>query len=368
MAPKHRPDRVESIGMQPVPSGKRPLTPWVDLIRLASMFLVVVIHVSGQLTNVWGQVPAGQWIIADVYGGLARVSVPLFFMISGYLLLPRSETLGVFFSRRILKLVIPLLVWSLIYLAWLCGGHPGTCTPGLIQNLLLVQGTYYHLWFLYSLLGIYLVLPVLRLIIRPDSDRRLLWYFIGLWLIFQPLWTILQQFGHIYINISAPMATNFLPYFFLGYLLGEIELNRLVLVGATALFVLGVFATCLGAYIMTRAAGQYNGFFYDFLSFNVIFAAGGVFVLLRRAGDTAVFGSPAVNTVTRSIATATFGIYLIHILVIEIIGFGIPFAHINSFMGNAVWTIPLVSLLVFLISYVLVRGMQRIPVLRQIVP
>ncbi len=346
-------------------AGKRPLTPWVDFVRIVAMFLVVVIHVSGQLTNVWGQIAESQWIIADIYGGLARVSVPLFFMISGYLLLPRSETLGSFFSRRIPRIVIPLAAWSLIYLAWFCGGHPGTCTPSLIQNLLLVQGAYYHLWFLYSLLSIYLVLPILRLIVRPDTDRRLLWYFIGLWLIFQPLWTVLQQVWHIYINITALMATNFMPYFFLGYLLGEIALTRRVIIASAVLLVLGFVATSLGAYLMTRAAGQYNGFFYDFLSFNVIFASAGAFILLRRLGETPGLTDPRLQPFMRTMAAATFGIYLIHVLIIEILGYGI---HINSFMGSAIWSIPLVCLLVFGISYLIVRGMQRIPLVRQIIP
>ncbi len=350
------------------PVRQKAITHWVDLVRVVAMFLVAVIHVSGQLTNVWGQIPTAQWIIADVYGGIARVSVPLFFMISGYLLLPRSESLRSFYSKRIPKIVIPLVVWSLIYLAWFCGGHPGTCTPGLVQNLLLVQGTYYHLWFLYSLLGIYLVLPLLRLMVRPDVDRHLLWYFILLWLIFQPGWTILQQFLHIYINIAALMATSFLPYFFLGYLLGEITLSRRVMIASIFLFVIGSLVTILGAYLMTRSSGQYNGFFYDFLSFNVIFASAGAFVLLRWAGETAGPSSPRIHALTRSVATTTFGIYLVHILVIEVIGYGIPFIHLNSFMGSAWWSIPLVCLVVFCISYLLVRGMQKIPLIQHIVP
>ncbi len=344
------------------------MTPWVDVLRVVAMFLVVVIHVSGQLTNAWGQIPTSQWIIADIYGGLARVAVPLFFMISGYLLLPRSETLGSFYRRRIPRLVIPLVVWSLIYLAWYCGGHPGTCSPGFVQNLLLVQGAYYHLWFLYSLLTIYIILPVLRLMVRPDGDRTVLWYFVGLWLIFQPLWTVLQHFWNIYINITALMATNFMPYFFLGYLLGEFSLSRRTVVASALIFAGGVLATSLGTYLLTSAAGQYDGFFYDFLSFNVIFASAGAFVLLRWAGEKLGAGSPRRQALSRSLATATYGIYLIHVLVIEVLGYGIPFAHINSFMGSALWSIPVVCGVVFCLSYTLVLGLQRIPLVRQIVP
>lgn len=52
---------------------------WADLIRVVAIYLVVMIHVSGQLTNVWRRIPDDQWMIANIYGAVARISVPLFF-------------------------------------------------------------------------------------------------------------------------------------------------------------------------------------------------------------------------------------------------------------------------------------------------
>ncbi len=171
-------------------SHKKEFTPWVDLVRVTAMFLVVTIHVSGQLTNVWGQIPDDQWMIANMYGSIARISVPLFFMVSGYLLLPRSESLGSFYTKRMPKVVIPFVAWSVIYLSWMCGSQPGTCTPDSLRPYLLLQRSYFHLWFLYSLISIYFIFPVLRLMIRPETDKKVLWYLIGLWLIFQPGWAL----------------------------------------------------------------------------------------------------------------------------------------------------------------------------------
>ena len=70
----------------------------------------------------------------------------------------------------------------------------------------------------------------------------------------------------------------------------------------------------------------------------------------------------------RTFATSAFGIYLVHILVIEVLSSWIPFVHINSFMGNAIWSVPLVSMLVFTLSFLIVRILQKIPILRYIVP
>src|ERR1044072_3173923 len=351
-----------------VPTYRKQTITWVDLIRVVAIFLVVVIHVSGQLTNIWGKIPVDQWIIADIYGGIARIAVPLFFMISGYLLLPRSESLRDFYLKRMPKILIPFVVWSFIYLGWYCGNHPNTCTPGVIWDLLFVQGTYYHLWFLYSLISIYLILPVLRLMIRPDTDKKILWYLILLWLIFQPLLTIAHKFWDFSIKLNAPLATGFVCYFILGYLLGEITLTRARSIFSSAIWAIGMLITILGAYLFTRASGKFDGFFYDFVSLNVILASGAAFLLLRWVSERQPFTSRSLHTITRTLALSTFGIYLIHILIVEILSSWVPFLHINSLMGNAIWSIPLVSALVFTISFLTVRILQKIPVLQYIVP
>jgi surface polysaccharide O-acyltransferase-like enzyme len=335
------------------------------VIRVVATFLVVLVHVSGQLTNLWGKVPSGQWMIANIYGGLARICVPLFFMISGYLLLPRSESLKDFYTKRMTKVLIPLIAWSLIYWGWYCGTHPGLCTLGLMQELLLEHGTYYHLWFLYSLLSIYFILPVLRLMIRPDTDRRILWYLIGLWLVFQPGFTIARQFLDLRINMSAPLATGFVCYFVLGYLLGELALSRRIIVFSTAAWFLGTLATIFGTYQMTKASSQFDGFFYDFTTFNVILASASAFLLLKWISSANVFASPRVHDVVRWLASGAFGIYLIHVLIIEVLQDAF---HLDSFVGNALWSILLVSGIVFILSFLIVRLLQKIPVLRQIVP
>lgn len=347
-------------------TGRQETILWIDLIRVIAIFLVVMIHVSGQVTNLWGKIPNDQWIIGDIYGGIARIAVPLFFMISGYLLLPRSESLGVFYYKRMTRILIPFVVWSLIYLGWYCGGH--TCTPDLAWDLLLRQGTYYHLWFLYSLLSIYLILPILRLMIRPDTDKKILWYLIVLWLIFQPILTTAHKFWDFSIKLSAPLATGFVCYFIFGYLLGEVRLSRLKVILSAIVWLLNASVTIIGTYLLTRQAGQFEGFFYDFVSLNVILASGSAFLLLRWISEKKLFTSPKIHAFMRTLATSAFGIYLIHVIVIEILRYGIPTLQISSLIGNALWSIPLVSIVVFILSFVIVRILQEIPILKYIVP
>ena len=350
------------------PTPKKEYTAWADLIRVVATVLVVIVHVSGQITNVWGDVPNGWWFIADIYGGIARICVPLFFMISGYLLLPRSESLGIFYRKRIPKLLIPLIVWSLIYVGWFCNEHPGTCTPSLIQDMLLVRGAYYHLWFLRALLGIYLILPALRLMVQVDGNRMILWYVVSLWLIFQTGLTLAKQFWGFQLGLNVPLATGFMGFFLLGHLLGPWRLSRFSILLAASIWVLATFVTILGTYLMTRDSGKFEGFFYDFTSLNVILASAAAFLLLQQVSESKFLASPKVHDFIRGLASGSFGIYLVHILVIEVLQRKIPGFHLDTFIGNPLWSIPLVTFVVLIVSIVITRVLQKVPVVERMIP
>jgi surface polysaccharide O-acyltransferase-like enzyme len=358
---------AQNRGME-VQADRKQIIPWADLIRAAATILVVTVHVSGQITNVWGQIPESNWFIANIYGGIARICVPLFFMISGYLLLPRTESLGTFYRKRMPKVVIPFLSWSLIYLGWYCGNHAGTCTPSLTQNLLFVQGAYYHLWFMYSLIGIYLILPVLRLLVGPETNRKTLWYLVGLWLIFQSVLIFANQFWDLKIGISAPLATGFVGFFILGYLLGPWRLSCSMVVLTATAWILATIATILGAYFTTRVSGKFENYFYGFTTPNVIVASVSAFLLLKRIAESRIFASQKIHDRLRLLASASFGIYLVHVLVIELVGGWLPGFHLDTFIGNPLWSVPLVTAIVYSLSFLIVWLLQRVPVLDRIVP
>jgi surface polysaccharide O-acyltransferase-like enzyme len=189
-----------------------------------------------------------------------------------------------------------------------------------------------------------------------------------LWLIFQPIITFANTFWNAGIRFTPPLTAGFACFFVLGYLLGEIPLSRNRILLSAAVWIIGMLITIPGTYVRTRSAGQFDGFFYDFVSLNVILASAAAFLLLRWLSDWKPFMNPNILSIIRSLATAAFGIYLIHVIVIEVLSGWLPFVQINSFMGNAWWSIPLASTVVFLVSFLMIRLLQKIPVLRPIVP
>jgi surface polysaccharide O-acyltransferase-like enzyme len=86
---------------------------------------------------------------------------------------------------------------------------------------------------------------------------------------------------------------------------------------------------------------------------------------LREVSETTTFASPTVQNVIRRLASAAFGIYLVHVLVIEAL---LSPMHLDSFIDSPLWSIPLISGIVLVISFSIIHLLQKIPVIKQTVP
>lgn len=340
---------------------------WVDLTRVVAIFLVVMIHVTELVINNWNSYPIQSQHIANVYDSIARMCVALFFMVSGWLLLPKSESIKEFFVKRASKVFFPFLIWSIIYLFWNCGITLGGCDSLWRSRLLFLHGTSYHFWFMYPLLGIYFLIPVLRLLIVPNK-KYILWYFIGLWIIFEPVLSIAREFLDFRTNFVPPMATGTIGFFILGYLLGELTVSRRLLITAILVWVLSTIFTGIATYSLSKSIGSFSYFFYDYLSLNGIIQAAAGFIWLRGISEISSLSTQRVRFFVKKLADASFGIYLVHIIVLDVLNRRNPWVSINIDIGNPIWSIPFVTLLAFSISFLIVYSMQKIPLLKKIVP
>ena len=148
---------------------------FVDYVRVVACFLVMLVHAS---ENFYGADASGlagnvsmlanesnRFWVAFYDGTLGRVSVPLFMIVSAFLLVPMkpSYTMTSFYRRRLLRVVPPMLVFMLAYtflpLAWgaMTWEQSLTDLARLPLNFPSMAG---HLWFMYPLISIYLLIPV----------------------------------------------------------------------------------------------------------------------------------------------------------------------------------------------------------------
>ena len=139
----------------------------LELIRMISFILVIAIHVSNYYCRAYGEITQGEYLFSLATDTLARLSVPSFFMISGALLLGREETVDKHL-RRVGRFGIALVVWSAVYYFW---NIYYMKTAFDLKEILYVPAEA-HLWYLYAMIPIYLVLPFFQIICR-HMDLRL---------------------------------------------------------------------------------------------------------------------------------------------------------------------------------------------------
>jgi len=353
----------------PQPSRERANFTWVDLARVVAVFQVVLVHLSFPIFFK-GDATASAWASANFYDSISRTGVPLFFMLSGALLLGKKEPLGVFFRKRFVKVGIPTLFWSAAYLLWAVEAYRNGSMPAERIALSMLKAIYVgdveiHLWFLYILAGIYLAVPILRLYVSAAS-RREVSYFLVLWVIGTALVELAKRVTGFETALEIPVVSGHVGYFVLGYWLVDFRLSA----RGRWLVGLGFFAAVAGTYFGTAllsATSEYvDAFFYSYFSIPTIIASGCAFLLLKDFGER-LKGKAAAAL--RTISAASFGIYLMHILVIDLLRGGAFFGiRLYSWMAAPVYAIPLTAFTVYVISFLIVSLLRIIPIVKSLVP
>ena len=149
---------------------------FVDYIRVIACFLVMLVHASENFYGTENAVglasnmsqllnESNRFWVAFYDGFCGRISVPLFMIVSAFLLVPMKSgvSMGQFYKRRFLRILPPMacffLLYSLLPLAW--GGM--TWEQSLADLKLLpfnFPSMAGHLWFMYPLISLYLIIPV----------------------------------------------------------------------------------------------------------------------------------------------------------------------------------------------------------------
>ena len=130
----------------------------IELIRTLSFVFVIVIHVTNYYCRGYAEISRGEYGFALILDAMARVSVPCFFMMSGALLLGEKPNLDKN-VRRLFRFFKVLLVWSVIYYFF----NVYYMHSKVNLKAVLFEPVEAHLWYLYALLPIYLVLPFFQI-------------------------------------------------------------------------------------------------------------------------------------------------------------------------------------------------------------
>ena len=341
---------------------------WADRHRNIATLMVIAIHVSGPLAEQLPDMNTWEWWISNWWDATSRAAVPIFVLLSGALLLPKDYPTRTFLQKRLSKVLIPGLFWICIYLLY---SHVSKHEPANFVQALraIVEGhVQYHLWFIYLIVGLYLVYPLLRPWARQATDADYLYIF-ALCAMASWGYKILWTFWGISIGMYWETFSNNVGYFILGCYLMQKPLqseaahptlkhwrftNEQIKWGAWALILLGSTATAFGTYYasMYLNGGKFHKYFYDYLTPNVGAAVIGWFMLAKVS-----WNNRSLLLFEKEFAAASFGIYLIHVLLMDWwsqCGYWFGIGHPGK-------TIPIILGLVSITSFLMVKLIKKLP-------
>lgn len=278
----------------------KPREDWLDSVRAAACLMVILLHVAAYyVLNT--DIGSSDWNWANVVDSATRSCVPLFFMITGYLFLrgraPRA--------RHLLRVVTSIVAYSLIAVAfiWITRGY----LPLTSILAMPYQPVFYHLWYLYSVLAIYLLASVVSLRMPASwammaSLLVLMFGLNGAGLAPQGSRLALSGSSIVYLLLAVSGAV-------LGNLLPTLRDERRTFYAWSAFitFSFCVIATALMTRHASITAGSFVGTFYNYSHPLVIGAAISGFTCLHLASPPQI-----LKKIIRSISDNSLAIYGVH--------------------------------------------------------
>ncbi len=326
---------------------------WIANLRVLSTIAVVFIHTSGGALFKLGQIPSATWWSANLISGFGRFTVPVFVMISGALLLGKEIELFVFLKKRFLRVWLPFTVWVVVYIGYhnIFEHNPISFKNAFLGYLTGGNGQYGHLWFIYMILGLYLFTPIINYFILKATFLEIQ-YLLIISFISTSVFLLINQLLGLKLKLDIGNFGGYLGYFVAGYYLNKIDI-KLNKYWFLLLFAVGYLVTILGTFWFSTNSGKFLGYFYDYFSLNSVVMSLSIFIFFKMA-----FNVEFLPKLMEPLDKASFGIYLAHLLIINILSrkMAINWAWYPPYLG-----IVTHACLTVLISFVLVWSISKLP-------
>ncbi|MGI6118149.1 MAG: acyltransferase [Bilifractor sp.] len=334
---------------------------WLRAISCIAIVFLHTFYCAVRLFRPGGMEETGSLIVRNCM----IFAVPCFVMVTGALLLNPGKTVTVrsIFQKYLRRILIALVVFTFIFALFdrIVDHQGGGAADLVIRYLkaLITDGSWLHMWYLYMLIGLYLMLPLYRIFVRYASDKELR-YLLILFLVFQSMVPTVEMAAGGSSGFYILVYTIYPLYAFLGYAIHyekiRISLPAAVLmlvIGTCGLIVITWFGWSAGLDNLQSLASSYS----CILS---VLQAVGVFSLMKRTESLRMNAS---GRILQALDGCSFGIYLIHVLVLYIIYRVFRF---NPYLHGGLAVLVVLALITLAVSWAVIRLLKFIPGVKQI--
>ena len=298
----------------------------IDIIRILAFIFIVLLHT----VNI--QYGINIWIL--LYGVIS-IGVNLFIMISGYLLLDKSEKMSVFYKKRI-RGIFPLFIFfNIVYIF-----------VNKVKIMPVLQGKEIvapHFWYIYMILGLYFITPWLQKVLKFAKKETFI--ILVLWFLCSILNPHLIKFDLPRIPFSHFPITEFIGYYILGYYI-KVDRNKIKKVPFSIIiiiYLIGFFISAISTkYVLLKTGNRISDFF-DKNSLGTFFMTVSFFTFFIK------LDFKNRNEAVKIVSNSTYFAFLVHLLVLKIV---VKFSDEMIFKS---FTTVIISILLGIIYEIFVR-------------
>lgn len=333
---------------------------YLEAIRVIAVVLVIFNHTDGFVY--YRETENGlTWIYSMVLAIICRTAVPLFFMVSGALLLEKEESFSVLFKKRIFRILLVLVIVSLGYY-FFDMGRGRIVDAGAADFLikLLTNGIRESFWFLYAYLAVLLTLPFFRKL-APRMNKQLIIYLIILKAVSELLVPFVNLIFGISITFDIGFVGSYIYYMLLGFCLIPTEKKESQTVKT------GILWLCFGGLLVFNMAvmgllykvtGEYPAAGLDFF---VFLTAPLIWMIMQRSVER-IPGQSKINQCIIAMGSCVFGIYLLDNFIRWQL---LPVYLFLSEKTVGVLACSVYVILVFIIGFLYTWILKKIPVIKR---
>jgi surface polysaccharide O-acyltransferase-like enzyme len=334
---------------------------WPDVVRIIAIYLVIHLHTFPLSENLG--------LPVTLFNRFVVLSAPLLVMLSGALLLGKQEDYKTFFKKRCVKVLIPWIVWSFLYMIiWFNLHHSQIITEFFAPNIsIFLSWTRFffqvfmsNFWFLPMIFSLYLVTPFIRILVKNTA------YFDNLYLI--ALWFFAASVLPFLSN--SPLFPRWEPniilspvyyggYFLLGYMIIK---QKILKINNTPILLLIGISPFLVSLLPVKERLIYeftSGFLLPGTVIASVFLFKFLFIVSKQLEK---YINMPIRRIIAAVSGASFGVYIIHTMLTNLFEEQIV-SVLRLFHGEL-----LLTPIVFCVVTIIVLLLQKIPVLKNIVP
>lgn len=338
---------------------------YIDTLRAIATVGVVLIHISSPLINMNWNINPVFWWIGNFDSAIVRFAVPLFLMISGVTLIRPKYDFPVFYTKRASRVFIPLLFWLVVYWIFRAMVLKSDQQPTSLEEwldwavqLFLNEGVSKHLWYVYMIFFIYLSIPFWGKFVYNLSNKYMLillilWFVLIQWvkdIPFNPYnWS-----DHFDLRLINYFTYSF--YFVLGFFLSRLNILQIKKTAFPVLGIIYIFTILYAAFsakYLSDQLGKMNLNTHGYLHWNTIIQSITVFLMIKMSD----IQYKLLINLRNIISNYSYGIYLVHILVLGILWNN----KIYWAIFHPLLAVPFLVVLTIMISYGLIFLLRKIP-------